>query len=42
MARYLHTFVPGTEVSKPDVGAAASTVPAAAPAASFAPSPFAR
>jgi hypothetical protein len=42
MARYLRTFVPGTEVSRPDLGtAAASNPPAAAgtPAAMPAPSP---
>jgi mono/diheme cytochrome c family protein len=37
MARYLHTFVPGTEVSRPDLGAAAATPPVATPSASPTP-----
>jgi hypothetical protein len=47
MARYLHTFVPGTEVSRPVLGpVAAENPPAAAPPpappSSNAPSPFKR
>jgi hypothetical protein len=33
MARYLHTFVPGNEVSRPGLGPAATTPPAASPPA---------
>jgi mono/diheme cytochrome c family protein len=42
MARYLRTFVPGTEISRPDVGTPPqqpSSAPAAAPAATTAPPP---
>jgi Cytochrome C oxidase, cbb3-type, subunit III len=31
MARYLHTFAPGTEVSRPDLGTAAATPPVGNP-----------
>jgi mono/diheme cytochrome c family protein len=45
MARYLHTFVPGSEVSRPDLGAAATrnqptgTSPAGIPAVTSTPAP---
>jgi hypothetical protein len=44
MARYLRTFVPGTEVSRPDLGGAATpaVAPPPAPPAPNAPSPFTR
>jgi hypothetical protein len=42
LARYLHTFVPGTEVSRPDLGATAPAGPAAgAPASQPPPRPAA-
>jgi hypothetical protein len=39
MARYLHTFAPGTEVSRPDLGTAAATPPAGNPPGSAIPVP---
>jgi mono/diheme cytochrome c family protein len=42
MARYLHTFVPGTEVSRPDVSAAASTTQPAASPSHLIPPPIQR
>ena len=39
MARYLHTFAPGTEVSRPDLGTAAATPPVGNPPATAIPVP---
>jgi Cytochrome C oxidase, cbb3-type, subunit III len=37
MARYLHTFLPGSEVSRPDLGTAAATPPVGNPAGTATP-----
>ena len=39
MARYLHTFAPGTEVSRPDLSTAAATPPVGNPPATAIPVP---
>jgi len=37
MGRYLHTFVPGAEVSRPDLGTSAAPSPAVSPPATATP-----